>query len=39
LKAVVDYETGPDAFVPPERVEAAIAEATRFVETVAALLG
>lgn len=38
LKAVADYETGPDAVVSAEQVEAAIATATRFVECVAKLL-
>ena len=31
LKAIADYEFGPDSAVPPERVEAAIAMAIRFV--------
>jgi len=35
LKAVADYETGPGSVVPLERVEAAIATATRFVACVA----
>ncbi|HUJ03802.1 MAG TPA: HEPN domain-containing protein [Rhizomicrobium sp.] len=38
LKAVADYEAGPNAIVPAERAEAAIQLATRFVDTVAALL-
>lgn len=38
LKAVADYETGPGSIVPPERVEAALATAVRFVEAVAGLL-
>jgi uncharacterized protein (UPF0332 family) len=38
LKAVADYEAGPDAIVPLERAEAAIATAIRFVEAVATLL-
>jgi uncharacterized protein (UPF0332 family) len=38
LKAIADYETGPDAVVPLERVEAAIETATRFVGCVAELL-
>jgi uncharacterized protein (UPF0332 family) len=38
LKAVADYETGPDSLVPRERAEAAISAATRFVNCVAALL-
>jgi len=39
LKAVADYEAGPDAIVPAERVEAAIATAMQFVECVAELIG
>jgi hypothetical protein len=35
---VADYETGPGSVVPPERVEAALATATRFVDVVAGLL-
>ena len=38
LKAIADYETGPDAVVPLERVEAAIATATRFLDCVVGLL-
>jgi len=38
LKAIADYETGPRSVVARERVEAAILTATRFVETIAALL-
>ncbi len=38
LKAIADYETGPDAAVPPERVEAAIGTATRFLDCVAQVL-
>ena len=38
LKAIADYETGPDAVVPLERVEAAIATATRFLNCVVRLL-
>lgn len=38
LKAIADYEAGPGSDVPPERAVRAIAEATRFVTTVAALL-
>lgn len=38
LKAVADYEAGPGSVVPLDRVEAAIATATRFVDTVAELL-
>ena len=38
LKAIADYEAGPDAVVPLERVEAAIATATRFLDCVVGLL-
>jgi uncharacterized protein (UPF0332 family) len=38
LKAIADYQAGPGSIVPVERVEAAIATATRFVDCVAALL-
>jgi len=38
LKAIADYETGPDAVVPLERVEAAIATAARFLDCVVGLL-
>lgn len=38
LKAVADYETGPGSIVPPERVEAALETAIRFVDVVAGLL-
>ena len=38
LKAIADYEAGPESIVPVERVEAAIALAARFVDGVAALL-
>ena len=38
LKAVADYEAGPNAVVPSERAEAAIQLATRFVDAVAVLL-
>jgi len=38
LKAIADYETGPDAVVPLERVEAAIATATRFLDCLVGLL-
>ena len=38
LKTVADYETGPGSIVPRERVEAAIATATRFVNCIAALI-
>ena len=38
LKVAADYEAGPGSIVPSERVEAAIAVATRFVDSVSALL-
>ena len=38
LKAICDYETGPDAVVPRERAVAAVATAERFVECIAGLL-
>lgn len=38
LKAVADYETGADSFVPLERVERALATATRFVDAITQLL-
>jgi len=38
LKAVADYETGPESVAPLERVEWAIAIATKFVDVVAELL-
>jgi len=38
LKTVADYETGPDAEIPPERSAEAIATAARFVECLAGLL-
>jgi uncharacterized protein (UPF0332 family) len=38
LKAVADYEAGPGAVVPLERVEAAIRTARRFVDVIAELL-
>ncbi len=37
LKAVVDYEMGPDAVVPLERAAAVVERAGRFVECIAAL--
>ena len=37
LKAIADYETGPDSDVSPERATRAIAEATLFLARVAAL--
>ncbi len=39
LKEVADYELGTGAALPPERAEAAIEMAQRFVDCVAALLG
>jgi uncharacterized protein (UPF0332 family) len=39
LKAVADYETGPDSDIPPERAAAALETASRFVEGIANLLG
>jgi len=38
LKALADYEIGPDSVVPRERIEAALATAARFVDVVAELL-
>jgi uncharacterized protein (UPF0332 family) len=38
LKAVADYETGPDSEVTPEQAQRAIATAVRFVEAIAELL-
>jgi len=38
LKAVADYEAGPEAVIPKERAEAAIVTAIRFVDCVAMLL-
>lgn len=38
LKAIADYKAGPDAVVPAERVEMAMAAATRFVACVTMLL-
>jgi uncharacterized protein (UPF0332 family) len=38
LKAIADYETGPGSVVTPERVEAALATAIRFVDVVNELL-
>lgn len=37
LKAVADYETGPDSDIPPERSAAALETATRFVDCIASL--
>ncbi len=39
LKAVADYELGPDADLPAERTAAAIETAGRFVERIADLIG
>jgi len=39
LKAVADYEMGPDSVVPLERARAAAETAEMFVGTIAALLG
>lgn len=39
LKAVADYETGPDAVVPLERSAAAIETAGRFIDCIAGLIG
>lgn len=39
LKAVADYETGPDSDIQPERSAEAIEVATRFVDCIAGLLG
>jgi uncharacterized protein (UPF0332 family) len=38
LKAVCDYELGPDAVVPHEQAEAAIRDAVRFIGCITALL-
>jgi hypothetical protein len=38
LEAPADYETGPGSIVPRERVEAALATATWFVDVIAGLL-
>jgi hypothetical protein len=38
LKAVADYEIGPDALIPLDRAEAALETAARFIEAVAELL-
>jgi uncharacterized protein (UPF0332 family) len=39
LKAIADYETGPEAEVSPERAEQAIEAARRFVARIVELLG
>ncbi len=38
LKAICDYELGPDAVIPHEKAAAAVLESTRFVECIAMLL-
>lgn len=38
LKAVADYETGPDSDIPPERSAVALETATRFVDGITGLL-
>ncbi|MGH8497519.1 MAG: HEPN domain-containing protein [Methylococcales bacterium] len=38
LKAVADYETGPNSDIPPERSAAAIETAARFLDCITALL-
>jgi uncharacterized protein (UPF0332 family) len=39
LKAICDYELGPDAVVPHEKSESAIKAAARLIECIAHLLG
>ena len=39
LKAIADYETGPDAVVPLEQAAMAIETASRFIQTIAEMLG
>jgi len=39
LKAIADYETGPDAVVPLEQAATAVETAGRFIQTIAELLG
>ncbi len=39
LKAVADYETGPDSVVPLERSASAIETAGRFIDCIAGLIG
>jgi hypothetical protein len=39
LKAVAEYETGPDSDIPPERAGAALETAGRFLACVAGILG
>jgi uncharacterized protein (UPF0332 family) len=38
LKAIADYQAGPGSIVPLERVETAIATATRFIDCIELLL-
>jgi len=38
IKAIADYDTGPDAIVSPETAAVAISTAERFVECIAGLL-
>jgi uncharacterized protein (UPF0332 family) len=38
LKAVCDYELGPEAVVPYARAEAALRDAARFIDCIAALV-
>jgi uncharacterized protein (UPF0332 family) len=39
LKAIADYETGPDAVVPLEQAAKAIETAGHFIQTIAEVLG
>ena len=39
LKAIADYETGPDAVVPLEQAGTAVETAGRFIQTIGELLG
>jgi uncharacterized protein (UPF0332 family) len=39
LKAVADYEMGPDAIVPVERAAAALDVAGRFIDRIAEIIG
>jgi hypothetical protein len=38
LKAIADYETGPDAVVPLEQAAMAVETAGRFIDVIAELL-
>ena len=38
LKEIADYETGPDAVVPPEHAVAAIATAERFIDQIGTVI-